>query len=388
MQLTKDEEKSLSGEFGETMASAYRILLSIGAATDAEKLVPIKWAHVSGVNYNTIGDAGVKFLEDFSKNTKTVVKTTINPMGFDRDKVAVTNVPQRFIEQQMKIVKSFESMATFPSFTCIPYEVFDIPPKGTAVSFAESNAAIYSNSVLGLFTNKESSLSALASSVTGKAPYSGLRMEEFRHPKVTIKSNIKLKTELDYGLLGYFAGNQIKDSCVALDGISEKADMINTKSLSAAMGTSGTCGMFAQKEYGLRQNVVSFDRDDMNKIRDELDTSENGDIIVFGSPQLGISELKFLAGQLGYKKFSKRCMIFCARKTYWQAGQIGLTRKIERAGAEFMCDSCACLTPLISKADVDSVITNSVKGAYYLGHSNRLAVALKDLKTIVKEYSN
>jgi phosphomecalonate degydratase large subunit len=388
MQLTKDEEKSLSGEFGETMASAYRILLSIGAATDAEKLVPIKWAHISGVNYNTIGDAGVEFLEEFSQNTKTAVKTTINPMGFDRGKVAATNVSQSFIEQQMKIVKSFESIGAFPSFTCIPYEIFDIPPKGTVVSFAESNAAIYSNSVLGLFTNKESSLSALASSITGKAPYSGLRIEEFRHPKVTIKSNIKLQTELDYGLLGYFAGNQIKDDCVALDGISENADTIKTKSLSAAMGTSGTCGMFAQKEYGLRQDVVSFDQGEMNKIRDELNTSESGDIIVLGSPQLGISELKFLTDQIRYKKFSKRCLIFCARKTYWQAEQIGLTGKIERAGSEFMCDSCACLTPLVSKADVDSVITNSVKGAYYLGHSNRVGVALKDLKTIIKEYSN
>ena len=110
-------------------------------------------------------------------------------------------------------------------------------------------------------------------------------MEEFRHPKVTIKSNIKLKTELDYGLLGYFAGNQIKDSsrCIRWDKRESRYD--KHKISVCPMGTSGTCGMFAQKEYGLRQKVVSFDRDDMNKIRDELDTSENGDIIVFGSPR-------------------------------------------------------------------------------------------------------
>ena len=63
MQLTAEEERSLNGEDGKTIASAYRILLAIGAATEAKKLVPIKWAHVSGVNYNTIGDAGIEFLE-------------------------------------------------------------------------------------------------------------------------------------------------------------------------------------------------------------------------------------------------------------------------------------------------------------------------------------
>ncbi len=55
MELTKDEEKSLNGEHGEVLQTAYRILSATGEATDAEKLVPIDWAHVSGVNYNTIG---------------------------------------------------------------------------------------------------------------------------------------------------------------------------------------------------------------------------------------------------------------------------------------------------------------------------------------------
>jgi predicted aconitase len=65
-----------------------------------------------------------------------------------------------------------------------------------------------------------------------------------------------------------------------------------------------------------------------------------------------------------------------------------LIEKIEKAGGQFMCDSCACLTPLFTKNDLDSVITNSVKGAYYLNHFNKLGVAVKDLKQIVKDYTN
>jgi predicted aconitase len=384
MHLTTDEEKLLNGENGETIASAYKILLAIGIATEAEKLIPIKWAHISGVNYNTIGDAGVEFLEKFSRDAKVAVKTTLNPMGFDRNKPA--NLPENFAKQQMRIVRSYEKMGTTPSFTCIPYEIFEIPERGSAVSFAESNAALYSNSVLGLLTNKESSLSALASSVTGKAPYSDLRIEEFRHPKVTVKPTVKLMTEVDYGLLGYFAGKMIKDSCVAFDGIREKADIINIKSLSAAIGTSGNCGMFTSEEN--TNEVISYGREEINTIKDEINTAEDGNIIVLGSPQLGVNELNFLATLVENKKFLKRCMIFCPRAVYNQAANTGLIGKIEKSGGEFICDSCTCLTPLITRYDFDSVITNSIKGAYYLNHSNRTGVALKDIKSIVKKYTD
>jgi predicted aconitase len=384
MYLTRDEEKSLNGENGETIASAYKILLAIGIATGAEKLVPIKWAHVSGVNYNTIGDTGVEFLEKFSRDAKVAVKTTLNPMGFDRNKPA--SLPENFAKQQMRIVRSYEKMGTTPSFTCIPYEIFDIPDRGSAVSFAESNAALYSNSVLGLLTNKESSLSALASSVTGKAPYSDLRIEEFRHPKVTVKPTVDLMTEIDYGLFGYFAGKMTNDSCIAFDCVKEKADIINMKSLSAAIGTSGTCGMFTSEEN--TNEVILYGREESNTIKDELNTAEDGDVIVLGSPQLGINELNFLSALVESKKFLKRCMIFCPMAIYNQAANTGLIDKLQKSGVEFICDSCTCLTPLITRRDFDSVITNSIKGAYYLNHSNRIGVALKDMKSIVKEYTD
>ena len=58
MELTKQEESALKGEQGETMQMAYRVLVATGEATDAEKLIPIEWTHLSGVNYNKIGDAG------------------------------------------------------------------------------------------------------------------------------------------------------------------------------------------------------------------------------------------------------------------------------------------------------------------------------------------
>jgi predicted aconitase len=382
MELARDEEKALEGNSGEALATAYRILVAIGEATGAKKLVPVKWAHISGVNYNTIGDGGMRFLEKFSASAKFAIKTTINPMGYDRCKPE--DIPQSFQERQENIASSYERMGAKPSFTCTPYEVFELPQKGTVVSFAESNAAVFSNSLLGLRTNKESALSALASSVTGKTPLSDLRLEEARNPKTAIESDFDFRTELDYGLLGYFAGKAVKDSCVALNNIN-KLDTIQAKALCAAMGTSGSCGMFTLG--GKAKEKISFGKKEAQAVMDELSTADDADIITLGSPQLGINELKLLAKLTETKKFTRRCIVFCSRTIYNSALKIGLAGKIEKSGADFRCDSCTCLTPYVTKDRYDAVITNSVKGAYYLSKSNKVKVALKGIKTIAEEYT-
>jgi predicted aconitase len=382
MELARDEEKALDGEYGETLATAYRILVAIAEATDAQKLVPAKWAHISGVNYNTIGDEGMRFLEKFSTAARFSIRTTINPMGYDRSKPE--DIPHNFQERQENIARSYERMGALPSFTCTPYEVFDIPQKGTAVSFAESNAAVFSNSILGLTTNKESALSALASAVTGKTPLSDLRLEESRSPKIAVESDYDFTSELDYGLLGYFAGKEVRDSCVAFSSIN-KVNTIQAKALCAAIGTSGSCGMFTFGEKV--KEKIAFGKKEAQSVRDELSSANDGDIITLGSPQLGMDELKLLAELTETKKFTRRSIIFCSRAVYNNSVKTGVAERIEKSGAEFRCDSCTCLTPYITEDKYDAVITNSIKGAYYLSRSNKVKVALKDIKTIAEEYT-
>jgi phosphomecalonate degydratase large subunit len=385
LELTKSEEKILDGSKGEIHAAAYRVLLAIGRATEAEKLVPIQWAHVSGVNYNTIGDAGVNFLQEVAKGAHFKVKTTINPMGYDRSKPNALS--ENFLSKQMQIVKSYKQMGAMQSFSCTPYEIFRLPRKGTSVSFAESSAAVFSNSFLGLMTNKESALSALASAVTGKSPYSDLRIEESRTPKVALKcKGITMNSETDYGLLGYLAGKISKDSCIAFSDLKGEMDMMFAKAISSGLGTSGSCGMFTSGNMS-KSESIAIDEEEMSKAKDELNTDEDGDLILFGSPQLGLSELAYFHDLIAGRKFDRKCIIFCSRYVHNQARKIGLASKVESSGAEFMCDSCMCLSPLITRDNTDSIITNSVKGAYYMKSSNRIGVALKDMKTIVKTYS-
>jgi predicted aconitase len=132
---------------------------------------------------------------------------------------------------------------------------------------------------------------------------------------------------------------------------------------------------------------VGIDKEEMSKAKDDLNTEEDADLILFVTTQLGLSELAFLHDLIGGRKFDKRCIIFCSRYVHDLAKKIGLASNIQSSGAEFMCDCCMCLSPLITRDNTDSIITNSVKGAYYMKSSNRVGVAMKYMKTIVRTYS-
>ena len=384
MELTKEEQEALDGEMGETLQTAYRILLATGEATNAEKLIPIKCAHLSGVNYNTIGDAGEEFLRKISKDAQVKVKATVNPMGFDFDHISEFNhIDDEFIEKQKSIRDSYIRMGVEPTFSCTPYDIFDLPEKDTQVSFAESNAAIFANSLGGLKTNKESAFSALASALTGKSPYSDFRKDEINIP-MTIRMKLEHPNELDFGLLGFFAG-KVGDTAVNISGVSQP-NRRSCKALCGGMGTSGTCAKFQFTDVeNDTSEKVDFGKEEMNKIYDELNTSDKGDIITLGSPQLGLGELSDLSNMLKGKSFQKRCMIFCSRAVQNQARNLDYTKEIERAGGEILSDCCTCLTPLIDTNETDSVTTNSVKGAYYLKNSTGVDVNLKSLSKIIEE---
>lgn len=385
MLLTQEEEKGLSGEYGEALAAAYRILVAIGEATNAEKLVPIKWAHVSGVNYNTIGDSGLEFLKKISIDGRVGVTTSLNPMGFDRDHKP--ELSAEFIEKQYEIIQAYNKMGITPTFSCIPYEIISLPDEDTQVSLAESSAAVLANSHLNLKTNKESALSALASAITGKSPYSDLRIEENRNPKIEIVNELELDSELDYGLLGYFTGKNIQKSCAGFCNVSNRSGIWNLKSLASGIGTSGSCGMFQLKKSDDSAEKINYGQPEMKETRDELNTAEDGQVITFGSPQLGMEDLCKIQTMLQNKKFTRPCKVFCPRTVYCKAKKLGLIESLQRSGISFISDACTCLTPLITRKNFDSIITNSVKASYYMKTSNKISVALMSLKSIIKKYT-
>ena len=185
--------------------------------------------------------------------------------------------------------------------------------------------------------------------------------------------------------MGYFSGKSIKESCVSFGPEISNIDIYKSKSLAAALGTSGVCGMFSNKE--INGNNVSFGKEEEKSVMDELNTTESGDVIALGSPQLGTHELELLSNMIDGKKFSKKCMIFCPRSLYEKASNSGIAQRLENAGGSLICDACTCLSPLLTHEEYDGVITNSVKAAHYLNKSSGVSVSLTDLRSIIRKYT-
>src|SRR5213592_1665557 len=146
MWLTR-EQRRFRDDGTPAQRKAMQILLALSHISEAERLVPVTSAHVSGASYKMIGDPGLEFLEDFARDARVVVPTTVNPLGTDLAQWQELGVPPEFAERQGRIARAYETMGVRPSFSCTPYLIGFRPGFGEHVAWAESNAVCFANSV-------------------------------------------------------------------------------------------------------------------------------------------------------------------------------------------------------------------------------------------------
>src|SRR5438132_12788111 len=97
-----------------------QILLALGGLSEAKRLVPITSAHVSGASYKMIGDPGLDFLEDFARDARVAVPTTVNPLGTDLAQWKELGIPADFAERQARIARAYATMGVRPCFSGTP----------------------------------------------------------------------------------------------------------------------------------------------------------------------------------------------------------------------------------------------------------------------------
>src|SRR2546423_2048499 len=114
------------------------IVLALGGLPEAKRLVPITSAHVSGASYKMIGDPGLEFLEDFARDARVAVPTTVNPLGTDLAQWKELGIPPDFAEKQARIGRAYATMGVRPSFTCTPYLIGVRPGLGEHGAWAGS----------------------------------------------------------------------------------------------------------------------------------------------------------------------------------------------------------------------------------------------------------
>lgn len=388
MYLTKEEEKMLAGEYGEGKRKSIEILLALGKIYGAKKLITITSAQISGVSYHNIGDAGLSFLKDISKNTRVKVKTTLNPAGMDLVRWKELGFDSNFAKKQIEIVEIFRKMGIEPTLTCTPYLVGNLPSKGEHIAWSESSAVAYANSVLGAMTNRESGISALAAAIVGKTPLYGLHIKENRAPNIVVNVNTKLNGLSDFAALGYAIAKKVMDEIPIIEGI-KIASLEELKIFSASIATFAGLAIYhianvtsEYKDFKRPKEKVEVGKIELKEAYEYLnDYSKVIDFVCIGCPHSSLDEIKKIANLLNGKKVSVEFWVITSREVKEKAKRLGYVKIIEDSGAKVVCDTCMAVAPLETRFKV--LATNSAKACYYGRGVNKFKVRFGDIEKCV-----
>ena len=364
----------MTGEEGDAVRKSMELLVALGNVFGAEKLVPVESAHISGVSYKNLGEAGTEWLEEqAAMGAKCRIRATLNPAGMDMGKWMEMNVPPEFAEGQKRVLKAFTDMGVEPTCTCTPYLIGHVPRRGTQVAWAESNAVCFVNSVLCARTNRESGPTTLASAVTGVAAYYGYRLTENRKPEKIIDVRADLASRLDYSALGYVTGKLVKSAVPYFKSMGNP-DMESMKTLGAACATSGGVALWHGEgvtpearwasQYLEGLETLTVDREDLEEAMEKLMSDPENLTYCIGCPHCSLKEIEETANLVRGKDLKGRLWVFTSRVVYERAEEAGLIKVIEDAGGRVYRDTCMVVAPL-HEMGWHGVGTNSMKGGHY-----------------------
>ncbi len=391
MFLSKEEERILSGEHGEVLREALTAIVKVGEIMGAESLIDVVHAHVSGISYFNIGDPGVEFIESLAvKGASFSVFTTANPyaviQGFKHN-----NFKMDIIKKQERVVNALIKMGA-KAFTCAPYFVRE-PKVGEHLAWAESNAVLFANSVLGALTNREGGPLALFEAITGKAYKSGVHLPQGRNPRCVIEVETP-RNYMEASLTGYVVGQKCPSKIPFVKGLAGlRSNKGLLRSFLAAFGATSGAPMVILEGItpGWKRISASVKRLPKDKvIREDIrslihegsDTSPYPDIYLIGCPHLSRDEL------VEIMKVLSKCGRYEGSSEVWLiTGKLFInaedTEKLP-SNVKILTDVCPVVTRL-DMLGVKHVVTDSGKALYYLPKLAKVNVTIKDRYVILAE---
>jgi predicted aconitase/predicted aconitase with swiveling domain len=382
--LNSEQQAMLHGERGLAKQMGMRLLLDMAAAAGASKLVPIRSAHLSGVSPLTGGLGLRQFLAKLTRDSEAsvAIATTLNSAGCDEAQFEAMRITApHFLEHNHEIVAYYAQLGVRPTQSCIPYEWEGVVTEGTA-AWAESNAICFGNSYCDLHTNRESGLSALASALTGYAPYYGLLTEEARRPNLQVTVTADLEEPTDYSILGDWIGKQRHPHwrmpygpIPAIKGLPPEMTHEQKKALSAAAANYGCPLLYLEDHPPAQfQAQLSFGASELAQRYEELRPKTAVSLVTIGCPQASMGELRATAGLLRGKKVTAEpavpgdpppLWIFTSSANKAIAEKTGVATIIRSSGALLLENTCPEVVPY-DQEWVKHVLTNSMKAEHYI----------------------
>jgi predicted aconitase len=393
MYLNREQEAILSGSEGPASAKMLKLLVALGEVFDAERLVEVESAHISGVSYKNLGEAGLEWLtEQADLGAKAKIRATLNPAGMDIDKWKKMGVPEEFADGQLRVLETFKRMNVELTCTCTPYLIGNKPNIGAQVAWAESSAVCYVNSVLGARTNRESGPTTLASSVTGLAAFYGYRKDENRLPGSIVNLVQKPQSTMEYSAIGYIIGKKLGTTVPYIRGLG-KPDTESMKALGAAAATSGGIALWHGEDVTPEASVMSdylegleklsIGRADITEAMEILSKPLDDPIIMLGCPHATLHEIRKISKRVKGHSVVGKLWVFTSRGVYLEAKRLGYVKAIEEAGGMVYRDTCMVVAP-IKDMGWTQIATNSFKAAHYMA-SMGLETRIDSLEKLLED---
>ena len=384
IELTEHDQALLDGELGKAAQVAMQIVLRMAELQGARRLVDVTQAHIDGCIYT--GPASLRFARQLVQwGAKVRVPTTLNSISVDQRRWRELGVDPALGEPASALGDAYMAMGAQLSYTCAPYLLDSAPKAGEQIVWAESNAVVYANSVLGARTLKYPDYLDICIALTGRAPLIGCHLDAQRKARLQIE--LPALDDLDdafYPLLGYHIGALAGSRVPLVLGLEKrKPGLDDLKAFGAAFATTSAAPLFhiagvtpeaidpAQVlEAGTRIPVEKIRLQDLMLSWRELNSARDPrvDVVSLGNPHFSLGEFAHLARLCRgrHKHPDVVLAITCGRAVLEQAREAGHIAVIEAFGATLVTDTCWCMLgePVIPPA-ATTLMTNSGKYAHY-----------------------
>ena len=378
LELSESDEADLDGRSGEAARQAMRIICALAAAQGAEQLVDVSQVHIDGCIY--AGPANLSFAQQLADlGARVRVPTTTNAISVDRERWGAQGVPESFGGPASRLADAYVRMGCRASFTCSPYLLDGAPHAGETIAWAESNAVVFANTVLGARTAKHPDFFDLCIALTGRAPLAGVYLESNRKARRVL--DVEWPSGADesiWPLIGYLAGRASPDRIPLLRGLADAAPSRDAlKALCAAFGTTSAAPMLhidgvtpeAQGAAAVDADRATITRQEMAQTWARLNAGpEAVDLVAFGSPHASLEECQAIAATFaGRRRHDDVAVIVTlGREILAQARREGLSSRLEASGVQLIPDLCWCsISEPVFPPNARNVMTNSGKYAHY-----------------------
>ena len=383
--LSDVDRAFLAGDHGAAAQLAMEIITTLAAAQGAPSLTDVSRVHIDGCIYAS--PAFLTFARAMAdKGGRVRVPTTMNAISVDHANWRAQGVSEAFGLPASQLADAYVEMGARPSFTCAPYLLEDKPVAGEDIAWAESNAVIYANTVLGARTVKHADFMDLCIALTGRAARAGVYLDQNRAARRII--DIDVPEGIDdafWPMLGWIVGQVAPDRIPllrGLEGLHPSDD--DLKALCAAYGTTSASPMMHIKGITPEADMPPAPEADHARITVQdfaqawqgfNQGADKVDLVALGSPHFSAAESAVFADLMeGHHVHPDvTTIITLGRGTLTTITANGVKARLEAAGVTIVPDICWCsISEPVFPPSAEVLMTNSGKYAHYApGLSNR-----------------